>query len=177
MILAPLLTSNILLDVCIISVAESQGGVTGIDLSPSNGRGGKHMVGNPFVKPSHKGLSILFFLLSIGYFVTSLSRLFEKDRSKNSGKRTMKEPLVGTTVQDRSSKRKKSSSKSVITAAAVATSSRKSKEQKASEKEQKKAQRKEQKPKKKSILRKSSKYGDDEDGGSHDSTHYSKFQL
>ena len=163
-----LLISYALLNFCIISVAESQGGVTGIDLSPSNGSRGNHMVGDPFVKPSHKLISFLLFLLSIAFFVTSLSKLFEKDRSKNSSKRTMKEPLVGT--------RNKSSSKSVITAAAVTTSSRKSKDQRASEKEQKKAQRKEQKPKKKSILRKSSKY-DDDDGASHDSTHYSKFQL
>ena len=161
-----------------ILLAESQGSVTGIDLSPSSERRrGRFVMGKPFVEANHKWLSILLLFLSIAYFCVSLSKLFEKDRSKNSNHKTMNEPLVaGKSDQERKNKGSKSS-KSVATTVAVANNGRKNKEQKATEREQKRAQKKEQqKQKKKSILKKS-KYNDDEDGWSQESTHYSKFQI
>ena len=146
------------------AVAESQGSVTGIDLSPSSeGRRGKLTVGEPFVQPRHGALSILFLLLSMVYFGHALSELFEKDRSKNSdhkSKNNLKESLM---VRSRSRDEKKNSgSKSVVSTAAVTNASRKTK------KEQKQ---------KKSILKKSSKNFDDDNSRSEESTHYSKFQL
>ena len=183
----------------VCSVAESQGTVTGIDLSPSSeSKRGNMVMGESFVKPKHRWLSFLLFVLSIGYFAHALSRLHDKDRSKNG---SMDEPLVAEESESSNSnnnnnKRKKqqrqqqrsNSSKSMVGTMAVvgavtaASTSRKNKtkEQKAAEKKQKgaeKAQRKEQK--KKSILKKeqTNYYDNNDDNYSNGSSHYSNYRL
>ena len=74
-------------------VAESQGTVTGIDLSPASEHRGKLVMGEPFIRASHKWLSILVLLFSITYFFFALSNLFEMD--KGTKNKSLKESLVG----------------------------------------------------------------------------------
>jgi len=74
-----------------VLLAESQGVVTGIDMAPAQGdeKGRRHhlVLGEPFVRPKHTGLSIILLLLSGGYFAYALTNLFEKDRSKNADRK------------------------------------------------------------------------------------------
>mmetsp|Transcript_109406 Transcript_109406/g.223549 ORF Transcript_109406/g.223549 Transcript_109406/m.223549 type:complete len:214 (-) Transcript_109406:1429-2070(-) len=142
-----------------ILLAESQGTVTGIDVSPlSENKRGKLTLGEPFVKPKHNWLSVLLLLLSIFYFGHALSQLFEKDRSKHG---SMDEPLVGD-----KRKNKKSQNNQL----------EKQKKQEQQQQQRKKSAKTEKKSSARPILKNSKRYEDDNDSSSDDSTHYSRYR-
>lgn len=123
-----------------ILLAESQGTVTGIDLSPaSESHRGKLVMGEPFVRASHKWLSILLLLFSITYFFVALSNLFEMD--KGSKNKSLKESLVGKTSRSGRSR----SPKRVVTAPIVQITTQK-----------------ERKPQQKKSIMKKSNFNDDD---------------
>jgi hypothetical protein len=133
--------------------------VTGIDLSPaSESKRGKMVMGEPFTQKRHKWLSILLFVLSIGYFGYALKSLFDKDRSKS--EKRMREPLFKKKEETATTEKKQKKKKFFAVAS-------KSKKEKSNDTEQKKQEKK----KSKSILKKSSsRYEEDEED---DSSHYS----
>ena len=165
------------------TVAESQGTVSGINLSPIDGsrKQGKFIIGESFAKPKNQWRSILLFVVSVGYFGFALSQLFNRDRSKH-GSKTLQQPLVeGKTTngnsnsnrsnRSRSSSRNRSSNiKSSAKATAAPTSRKKSKEGKKNEKVVNK-----EKKVPKSILKNSEPMAGNADGGSNgDDSHYSR---
>lgn len=79
-----------------ILLAESQGAVTGIDVSTAGHEGSNNhiVLGEPFIQPKHTFLSVFLLLLSMGYFGAALTRLFKKERSKNVDKNGKKQRLM-----------------------------------------------------------------------------------
>jgi len=164
------------------TVAESQGTVSGINLSPIDGshKQGKFIIGESFAKPKNQWRSILLFVVSVGYFGFALSQLFNRDRCKH-GSKTLQQPLVEgkTTNGNSNSNRSRSSSssrnrssniKSSAKATAAPASRKKSKEGKKNEKVVNK-----EKKVPKSILKNSEPMAGNHDGGSNgDDSHYSR---
>mmetsp|Transcript_30574 Transcript_30574/g.72119 ORF Transcript_30574/g.72119 Transcript_30574/m.72119 type:complete len:510 (+) Transcript_30574:79-1608(+) len=96
-----------------ILLAESQGTVTGIDLSPYGKPRGKMAMGKRFVEPDHTWLSILLLLISMGFFGYALAQLFQKDRSKHgSNAKDLNKPLVSGDNEKNKERKEESKKKS-----------------------------------------------------------------